>query len=314
MPVQTRIQIRRDTEANWSSTNPTLSDGEISFDTTNKRIKIGNGSTAWNSLDYASGASSVEISETAPSSPEAGSVWFNSTEGRTYIYYDSTWVDLNPGFVGPQGPIGPNGLNGDTGPTGLGYLGVTSTTSTTVSTGTTTFAVPYTGAYTQGTRVRVAVAGLPSNWEEGRITAITLNTSITVNVDLVGGSGTFSNWIFSVAGERGATGPSGDPTLVINQQTGSYPAVIGDASKLIEILNAGPTTFSIPTDASVNFPVGTQISILQTGAGQVTIAAVTPGTTTINGTPGLKLRTQWSAATLIKRGANLWVASGDLSA
>jgi hypothetical protein len=186
-----------------------------------------------------------------------------------------------------------------------------------VSTGSTTFSVASTGAYTVGTRVRVASTASPSNWEEGVITALVTDTSITVNVDLVGGSGTFAAWTFSVAGATGptgATGPSGDPTLVINQQTASYTAVLGDASELIEILNAGATTFSIPTDASVNFPVGTQISILQTGAGQVTIAAVTPGTTTINGTPGLKLRSQWSAATLIKRGANLWVASGDLSA
>jgi hypothetical protein len=294
--------------------NPTLADGEISFDTTNKRIKIGDGSSNWNTLDYASGASSVEISETAPTGPEAGSVWFNSTEGRTYIYYDSTWVDLNPGFVGPQGPPGPNGLNGDTGD---GYLGVTSTTNTTIGVGSTTFSVASTGAYTVGTRVRVASTASPSNWEEGVITARVLNVSITVNVDLVGGSGTFAAWTFSVAGDRGATGatgPSGDPTLVINQQTGNYTAALSDASKLIEILNTSLLTFSIPTDATVNFPVGTQISILQTGTGQVTIAAVTPGTTTINGTPGLKLRSQWSAATLIKRGANLWVASGDLSA
>jgi hypothetical protein len=116
-----------------------------------------------------------------------------------------------------------------------------------------------------------------------------------------------------IQGATGATGPSGDPRLTINQQTASYTAVLGDSGKLVEILNSSATTFSIPTDASVNFPVGTQISILQTGTGQVTIAAVTPGTTTINGTPGLKLRAQWSAATLIKRAANLWVATGDLA-
>jgi hypothetical protein len=112
----------------------------------------------------------------------------------------------------------------------------------------------------------------------------------------------------------GIAGPSGDPKLTINQQTSSYTAALGDAAKLVEILNSSATTFSIPTDASVNFPIGTQISILQTGTGQVTIAAVTSETTTVNATPGLKLRAQWSAATLIKRAANLWVVTGDLSA
>jgi hypothetical protein len=56
MPVQTRIQIRRDTAANWTSTNPTLASGEIGFETNTNKLKIGNGSTAWTSLAYASGA------------------------------------------------------------------------------------------------------------------------------------------------------------------------------------------------------------------------------------------------------------------
>ena len=56
MPVQTKIQIRRDTAANWTSTNPTLASGEIGFETNTNKLKIGNGSTAWTSLAYASGA------------------------------------------------------------------------------------------------------------------------------------------------------------------------------------------------------------------------------------------------------------------
>jgi len=103
MPAQTVIQIRRDTAANWESTDPTLASGEIGFDTTNNQIKIGNGSDEWTVLDYASGGASVQISETAPADPDAGNVWFNSTDGRAYIYYDSSWVDLNPGIAGPAG-------------------------------------------------------------------------------------------------------------------------------------------------------------------------------------------------------------------
>jgi hypothetical protein len=105
MPVQTRIQIRRDTASNWTSTNPTLASGEIGFDTTNNQMKIGNGSSNWAALPYASGGASVEIAQTAPTSPDSGDVWFNSTEGRAYIYYDSVWVDLNPGIAGPEANI-----------------------------------------------------------------------------------------------------------------------------------------------------------------------------------------------------------------
>jgi hypothetical protein len=52
MPVQTKIQSRRDTAANWTSTNPTLASGEIGFETDTLKFKIGNGSTAWTSLSY----------------------------------------------------------------------------------------------------------------------------------------------------------------------------------------------------------------------------------------------------------------------
>lgn len=56
MPVQTRIQIRRDTAANWTSANPTLASGEIGFETDTNKLKVGNGSSAWTSLAYASGS------------------------------------------------------------------------------------------------------------------------------------------------------------------------------------------------------------------------------------------------------------------
>jgi len=47
-----KIKLRRDTAANWSSANPILALGEPGYDTTNNKIKVGNGTTAWNSLSY----------------------------------------------------------------------------------------------------------------------------------------------------------------------------------------------------------------------------------------------------------------------
>lgn len=113
-------------------------------------------------------------------------------------------------------------------------------------------------------------------------------------------------------GATGATGPSGDPTLTINAQTASYTLVLSDASKLIEVSNASANTVTIPLNSSVAFPTGTQINVLQTGAGQTTIAG-TAGVT-LNSTPGAKLRAQWSACTIIKRATDTWVVVGDLSA
>ena len=44
--------MRRDTKANWSNANPVLSEGELGFETDTKRFKLGDGTTAWNSLNY----------------------------------------------------------------------------------------------------------------------------------------------------------------------------------------------------------------------------------------------------------------------
>lgn len=101
-----------------------------------------------------------------------------------------------------------------------------------------------------------------------------------------------------------------DPVYVFNQQSTSYTLVIADAFKMIEMSAGG--TLTIPLDASVDFPIGTAIDILQTGSSQVTLAGAVG--VTVNSTPGLKLRAQWSSATIIKRAANTWVAMGDLVA
>jgi hypothetical protein len=83
---------------------------------------------------------------------------------------------------------------------------------------------------------------------------------------------------------------------------------------MVEVSSASAVTLSIPTNANQAFATGAQITILQTSTGQVTIAATTPGTTTVNGTPGLKLRAQWSSAVCIKRATDSWVVLGDLVA
>ena len=101
-------------------------------------------------------------------------------------------------------------------------------------------------------------------------------------------------------------------TIATNAQAASYTLVLTDQSDLVEISNASANTLTVPLNSSVAFPIGTTVTILQTGAGQTTITPT--GGVTINGTPGLKLRAQWSSATLIKRATDTWVAIGDLSA
>ena len=97
-----------------------------------------------------------------------------------------------------------------------------------------------------------------------------------------------------------------------NAQTASYTLVLADKNKVVEMGVGTANNLTVPLNSSVAFPVGSQINILQTGSGQTTIVAT--GGVTINATPGLKLRTQWSYATLIKRATDTWVLVGDISA
>ena len=95
-------------------------------------------------------------------------------------------------------------------------------------------------------------------------------------------------------------------------QTATYTLVLADKNKIVEMNVASGNNLTVPPNSSVAFPVGSQINILQTGAGQTTI--VEGAGVTVNRTPGLKLRAQWSYATLIKRAENTWVLVGDISA
>ena len=97
MAVQTKILHRRDTAANWTSTNPTLSAGELGFETDTLKFKIGNGSTAWTSLTYSqdasllSGAASLTTLTTTGSVTIGGDLTVNGT--TTSINSSTVQVD-----------------------------------------------------------------------------------------------------------------------------------------------------------------------------------------------------------------------------
>jgi hypothetical protein len=107
--------------------------------------------------------------------------------------------------------------------------------------------------------------------------------------------------------------------LSINANTATtYTFVLTDNGKLVTSDNASAQTLSIPTNASVAFPIGTQINVAWiTGAGQPTINAVTSGTTTILSTGATStapnLRVVNSVATCIKIATDTWLVTGDIS-
>ena len=104
----------------------------------------------------------------------------------------------------------------------------------------------------------------------------------------------------------------GVPSLTtFTEKTASYTLdSVNLSDSIIEMNSATPVTFTIPTNATLAWPVGASMDIFQTGVGEVTI--VGDNGVTVNATPGLKLRTQWSSATILKRGTDSWVVYGDL--
>jgi hypothetical protein len=106
--------------------------------------------------------------------------------------------------------------------------------------------------------------------------------------------------------------------LALNAQTGTtYTFALADNGKLVTASNASAQTYSIPTNASVAFPIGTQINLIQIGAGQVTVQAVTSGTTTVLSNAATaaapKCRNQYAALTCIKVATETWYVIGDIA-
>ena len=217
MAVVTQIQIRRGTASQWTSANPTLASGEWGLETDTLKTKIGNGSTAWNSLAYATGSISIS----------------NVTGLGTGV---ATWLAT---------PSAANLAAAVTDETGSG--------------------------------------------------ALVFATSPTLTTPVI-------------------TQGQSTPTFTTN----AYTLVAGDAGQLLLANNSSTAgTISIPTDATTNFAIGTQITILNVGTGLITVQAASSGTTTVRSTgttaTAPKCRAQYSAMTIWKQAANLWYAFGDIS-
>jgi len=116
-------------------------------------------------------------------------------------------------------------------------------------------------------------------------------------------------------GLKWAAASGGSQSLTLNQQTGTtYTLQASDLNKLVEVSNTGAITVTVPANI---LAVGDQIHIMQTNTGQITVAAGA-NVSAVNSALGLKLRSRWSSATLIKRvtstNADQWVLVGDCEA
>jgi hypothetical protein len=99
-------------------------------------------------------------------------------------------------------------------------------------------------------------------------------------------------------------------------KTADYTAVLADSYQVLISMNkATAVAFKIPTDASADIAIGTVITVLNKGAGDVTISAVTPGTTTISSAGAVSASptlAQWKSAACIKVAVNSWIVVGAI--
>ena len=99
--------------------------------------------------------------------------------------------------------------------------------------------------------------------------------------------------------------------------TGDYTAVLADQYQVLEIMNkATAIAFKIPTNASVAFPVGTAITVLNIGVGTCTISAVTSGTTTVLSAGAVAAAPtlgQYKSAVCIKTATDTWYVVGAIA-
>ena len=161
--MASRIQLRRDSNSNWSNTNPTLAEGEIGLDLDSGRFKFGNGLDDWNTLDYALGSDNndgVLVQDGSAGAPDPalyseGQLWWNSDAevGKLFVLYNDPsggggsdagglkWIETSPTPEIPS--IFPDLDDGNNQPGTLDdrYLSTEADAGnqTVVSTGTTTF-------------------------------------------------------------------------------------------------------------------------------------------------------------------------------
>jgi hypothetical protein len=108
------------------------------------------------------------------------------------------------------------------------------------------------------------------------------------------------------------------PTFTVGTaNTADYTAVSADQYQVLEIMNkATAIAFKIPTNASVAFPVGTAITVLNIGVGTCTISAVTSGTTTVLSAGAVAAAPtlgQYKSAVCIKTGTDTWYVVGAIA-
>ena len=195
-------------------------------------------------------------------------------------------------------------------------------TTTTTGTGSLTLHGATNGHVTfasvlDGAQCNYLIAAEDGSWEVGvgTVTAPSTLSRDTVTASSTGYKLELAAGTHTVSHVLGAAGVQGIKDAVrhlaiTDQDTTDYTLVAADEGRYVRMDHADPNTVTVPDDAALDFPVGTQIHIRQAGAGQTSVEGATG--VTIHTAETHHLRTQHSTATLVKVGVDEWDLMGDL--
>ena len=155
----------------------------------------------------------ITSGEGAPSDDDGNDLdlYFRLDTSQLYKKESGTWV-LKATFEGPQGAAGPS-------------YQATSTTSLTIGTGSKSFTVQSGRGYTVGQRLRASDSSNSANYMEGVVTSYS-STTLVLNVDRTGGSGTIASWNINITGDAG---PANSLSIGTVEQGSAAASITGDA-------------------------------------------------------------------------------------
>jgi hypothetical protein len=302
MPVQ--IQMRRGTTAQWSTANPTLAAGEVGVDTTLTKFKVGNGSTVWNSLGYAS--------LTFQGAYAGGTTYYPNDvvtyNGSSYICILQSTGNLptNTTYFTLLAQAGTNGTNGTNG-TSFIWRGAYS--------GATAYVANDVVSYNNSTYICIlaSTGNLPTNATYWSLMAL------AGAGDVVGPASSTDSVLAVYDGTTGkllknSTMPISSVGYIGSPQTAggasAYTLVLGDAGDHVYFTGGSTATLTVPTNASVAFPTGTTILVLNNNSGNLTISGAGVTFQLANGTTGNRTVATKGMASLIKVATDTWWVTG----
>jgi hypothetical protein len=303
MAVQ--IQTRNGTAAQWTSANPTLMAGEIGAETDTGRFKIGNGSTAWNSLTYAASAK-WQGAYSAGTAYVVNDVVSYNNSSYICILNSTGNLPTNATYWSLLALAGTNGTNGTNG-TSFIWQGAYN--------GATAYVANDVVSYNNSTYICIlaSTGNLPTNATYWSLMALAgagdvVGPASSTDSVLAVYDGTTGKLLKNSTMPISSVGYIGSPQ--VSGGATAYTLALTDAGDHVYFTGGSTATLTVPTNASVAFPTGTTILVLNNNSGNLTISGAGVTFQLANGSTGNRTVATKGMASLIKVATDTWWVTG----